>query len=106
MLKSVKKRLSRQYFSKTIAINKDLNDLNNVDLYKMLNESLSVDIIRVDIRNRINHVDENKILKPEYIKYIYYDNSDKQLFNTTKDNKLYMNITILIGHYTKIIDID
>ncbi len=77
-------------------------ELKKIDLFKMLNESLKNDIFIIDTRNRADHVDENHVLKDEYIKIISYDNSENQLFNTTKDNKMYLNINISIHHYSKI----
>lgn len=104
--KNDKKRLKKQFFSKCIGINKDISELKDKDLYSMLNKSLTNNIFINDLRNRKDHVDENNILKPEFIKYLEYNNTDSPLFNITKDNKLYMNINISIGHYSKIRDID
>ncbi len=106
MKKIGKNRLKKEHFFKRIAINQDVSELKNIDLFMMLNESLKNDIFIVDTRNRADHVDENHVLKNEYIKQISYDNSENQLFNTTKDNKMYLNINISIHHYTKIRGVD
>ena len=106
MQKSVKNRLVKQNFSQRIAINKDISELAQIDLFKMLRKSLTSDIFIVDVLRRPNHVDENNVLKSEFIKYFEYYNNDQSLFNITKDNKLYINIDISISHYSKVRDID
>lgn len=94
-------RLKSNTFEKKIAINRDLDQCNNINIFS-ISSLIDRDLIIVDTRKRLNQVDDKNTLKQEYIRRI----NPTINISYSDDNKIIIDISIEIKHYSKLFDLN